>query len=360
MTNLADSIELTECLRYADRAIAEQPFTNWEPMGRLPALLVSEGFEERSLGILQILARRGVRLPRLVIGRYANDVDLNKKYRARFGELAEAVAPRAWIVVENHDNGDWVRQALEAIAEPAVALDITGLSSRAIFGALDALSCAKADAALMYSEAAHYWPSVEDWVEIEKERTPEFRSANALADRADESDWLYSGRNFHVDLIESHEGYDVAGTTALVAFLPFKAGRLAAVMSHAEYSEYVFIAGRPRLPANLWRLDALKRINGVVTREWPVVEMSTFGYREVLRQMAALLFSSDSISHRCDIHLAPMGSKLQTIASWALSRITHAVTMVTGTPSRYFPDKYSKGIGASWFFPFVRPDSGNH
>ncbi|MBI3408587.1 MAG: hypothetical protein HY040_09555 [Planctomycetes bacterium] len=306
---MADSIELTECLRYIDRAIDEQPFADWKPAGRLPALIIPEGFEERSLGILQSLARRGARLPRIVIGRYVKDVDINKKHRARFEELAEELAPRAWVVIENHDNGDWVRQALQAIPETAVALDITGLSSRAVFGALDALSCADAAATLMYSEAAHYWPSVEDWQDIERERSLDYRTATALADRADESDWLYSGRNFHVDLIEGHEGYDVAGTSALVAFLPFKAGRLAAVMSHAEYSEYVFIAGRPRLPANLWRLDALKRINGVATREWPVVEMSTFGYREALRQMAALLFGSDSISHRCDIHLAPMAAR---------------------------------------------------
>jgi len=356
MTNMADSIELTECLRYASRAKEEQLFTDWVPGGRLPALIVAEGFEERSLGILQSFADRGAQLPRIVIGRYAKDVDLNKKHRARFEELAEQLAPHAWVVIENHGKGDWVRQALAEIAEPEVALDITGLSTLALFGALDALSGASVNATLMYSEAAHYWPSVKDWRDIERERSPDHRSETALADRADDSDWLYSGRNFHVDLIEGHEGYDVAGTTALVAFLPFKAGRLAAVMSHAEYSEYMFIAGKPRLPANLWRLDALKRINGVAAREWPFVEMNTFGYREALKQMAALLFGPDSISHRCDIHLAPMGSKLQTVASWALSCITHAVTMVTGTPSRYFPDKYSKGIGASWVFPFVRPD----
>ena len=37
------------------------------------------------------------------------------------------------------------------------------------------------------------------------------------------------------------------------------------------------------------------------------------------------------------MHVAPMGSKLQTLACWALSRITRALTMVTGVPARYFP-----------------------
>jgi hypothetical protein len=356
MRDLANSIELTECLRYADRAVDEQPFVNWEPGDQPPALLIPEGFEERSLGILQSLAQRGIRIPRILIGRYMKDGDLNKKYRERFEARAEELAPHAWDVIENHDNGIWVQDALKRISEPAVALDITGLSSRGIFGALDALSCAHVDATIMYTEAAHYWPNRKDWEEIKMELSPDYSNASELADRADESEWLYSGRNFHVGLIEGHEGYDVAGTTALVAFLPFNAGRLAAVMSHAEYSEYLFIAGKPRLPANTWRLDALKQINSVATREWQVIEMGTFGYRDALTQMATLLFSSGSLSHRCDIHLAPMGSKLQTIATWALSRITRAVTMVTGTPSRYFPERYSEGIGAAWVFPFIRPN----
>jgi hypothetical protein len=322
---------------------------------------VPEGFEERSLGVLQNLARRRLRIERILIGRYIRDDDLNKKYRAQFEALAQELAPHAWEVVDNYDNGLWIQEALKKIPEPAVALDITGLSSRGLFGALDALSSANLDATIMYSEAAHYWPNLEDWQQITMELSPDYAGGGELADRADQYEWLYSGRDFHIDLIEGHEGYDVAGTTALVAFLPFKAGRLAAVMSHAEYSEYMFIAGRPRLPANIWRLDALRQINGIATREWSVVEMSTFGYRDALTQLATVLFSSETdlgrapLSHRCDIHLAPMGSKLQTIASWALSRLTRAVTMVTATPRRYFPEKYSEGVGSSWFFPFLRP-----
>ena len=204
----------------------------------------------------------------------------------------------------------------------------------------------------MYSEAAEYWPKQQNW----KELSPDYGNADDLADRTDESEWLYSGRNFHVELVRGHEGYDVAGSSALVAFLPFKAARLAAVMSHADYSQYLFIAGRPRLAENFWRLEALKQINRVVTRDWSVAEMSTFGYRDALKQMANLLFSSDALSNRCDLHVAPMGSKLQTIACWALSRITRAVTILTGIPSRYFPRKYSEGIGACWVFPFARPD----
>lgn len=355
MTAAPNSIELEECLRYAELAQGETSLADWFTDSKQPVLVLAEGFEERSLGILERLAARQVRVPAVIIGRYRKDADLNARHRARFEALAEALAPGTWQVLENADDGGWVREAISRVRGLRVALDITGLSSRGLFGALDELASAPHDVTIMYSEAAQYWPKRTDWEQIRRESSPEYLSYDQLAYRADESKWLYSGRHFHVELIRGHEGYDVAGTSALVAFLPFKAARLAAVMNHAEYSQYLFIAGMPRLAENQWRLEALREFNRAVTKEWPIVEMSTFGYRHALQQLAELLFSSDSLSTRCDIHMAPMGSKLQTIACWALSRITRALTMVTSVPTSYFPKAYSEGVGDSWFFPFHRP-----
>ena len=154
MTSLVSSIELSECLRYADLAVAEQAFCHWEPGDQPPTLLVPEGFEERSLGVLQSFENRHIRVPRIVIGRYVKDPDLNKHYRTRFEALAHELAPGAWEVIENHDNGVWVQEALDRVQEPTVALDITGLSSRGLFGALDALSASDRDAMILYSSQA--------------------------------------------------------------------------------------------------------------------------------------------------------------------------------------------------------------
>jgi hypothetical protein len=265
------------------------------------------------------------------------------------------LAPGSWDVIENHDDGMWVQKALAGVDEPRIALDITGLSNRGVFGALDAVSSwPDMGAMVVYSEPSVYWPRAREWERFKKELAPGCQKDD-VADWADQSEWLYSGRNFHVELIPNHEGYDVAGSTALIAFLPFKRGRLAAVMSHAEYSEYVFIAGRPRRPENGWRLEALKEINSQLTKDWPVDEMSTFGYRDALKQLSSRLFSAEGLASRCDVHVAPLGSKLQTVGCWALSRITGAITMVTGIPGRYFPKAYSDGIGTSWVFPFTPP-----
>ena len=127
MLDLADSIELKKCWHYADSAVSEQPIQDWQPSDEVPSLLIAEGFEKRSLGILQNLSRRSIRLPRILIGRYIRDDDLNKKYREQFEVLAQELAPNAWKVIENYDTGIWVSDALKMIPAPSVALDITGL-----------------------------------------------------------------------------------------------------------------------------------------------------------------------------------------------------------------------------------------
>ena len=95
MIDSAHSIELMECFRYAESAVGEQALLNWEPGKQPPALLVPEGFEERSLGVLLNLSRRRIRLPRILIGRYIRDDDLNKRFREQFEALAQELAPNA-------------------------------------------------------------------------------------------------------------------------------------------------------------------------------------------------------------------------------------------------------------------------
>ena len=162
------------------------------------------------------------------------------------------------------------------------------------------------------------------------------------------------GYEHHVELVPGHEGYDASGTgRALVAFLPFKASRLAAVLGDEDYAEKLFIAGKPPSPQLNWRLDALKEINESLTRGARVEEMSTFGYRRTLEGLSNLLLGDDSLLWRYDVHFAALGSKLQTIGSWALSRIVPSITVVTSVPSRYYRNAFSEGIGPTWVFRLI-------
>ena len=348
------SLEQELCQHYLNISNDEQPFDDWIKgrTGRI-GLLAAEGFEKRSLGLLERFAKTNTQLAGLVIGRYTHDIDLNKEHRDRFETLAEMVSPGRWRILENHNDGQWVQSGSDWLDSDHVILDISGISNRGLFGALDAAVGLSRNVLIGYSEANEYWPKKRDWRELEKSLSDNTR----LAEMVDEKPWLFSYEH-RVEIVPGHEGYDGAGAgRALIAFLPFKCARLAAVLGEEDYRDFLFIAGRPRLTKNAWRLDALRQINAPLTREWPVMEMSTFAYRAALRELVSRIFSEESLLCKYDVHLAITGSKLQMVACWVLSRIIRSLTIVTSVPVKYHPEAFSEGIGESWVFRLTAPHS---
>jgi hypothetical protein len=348
------SLEQQLCDDYLHCSEDEQAFDDWIK-GRTSkvGLLVAEGFEERSLGLLERLAKSKIQISGLAIGRYTHDIDLNKQYRERFERLADTVSPGRWRVFDNHNDGEWVQRGLDWLDADDAILDISGISNRGLFGALDAVAGSSRSIFVGYSEAEQYWPKRDHWQELEQGLSDNIR----LAEMVDEQPWLFSHEHM-VEIIPGHEGYDAAGAgRALIAFLPFKCARLAAVLGEEDYRAFLFIAGRPRLAENAWRLDALRKINTSLTRDWPVIEMSTFAYRSALRELASHMFSEASLLRKYDVHLAIMGSKLQLVACWVMSRMVRSLTIVTSVPKKYLPGAYSEGIGSSWIFPLAVPQT---
>jgi hypothetical protein len=279
---------------------------------------------------------------------------LNLRYREQYATLAEAIAPGRWHTVTIGESENWISDVLGSVDTNEIAVDITGLSNRSLFCTLDALSADSRTSFIGYSEAAHYRPKYDEWLALKAEAAEHVSDPSLLAQKMDEREWLYGGEH-RVVHIPGHEGYDVAGACALVAFLPFKPARLAAILARREYSDYLFVAGRPRLPENLWRLEAQKTINASLTKSWAVCDMSTFGYRAAMLELAQPLFSDDGLLHRYDVHLAPLGSKLQTVACWIVSRLCRSLTVLSCVPGRYFPSAFSEGTGNTWYFPFRAP-----
>ena len=346
-----NSLEQAKCAEYLQLTQDEQPLEEYVRGLKSPvSLVVTEGFEERSLGILKNFAASAVNAASVIVSRYALNLDLNRKFRHEFETLARTLSPDNCFFLENYNNGLWLREALLRVNTEDVVVDITGLSNRSLFAALDVAAQSNHRVFLAYSEPERYWPKREDLIELKKQL-----GRRSLEELVDKAEWLF-GYEHHVELVEGHEGYDSPGQgPALVAFLPFKSARLAAVLGQESYSEMLFIAGRPRLDENFWRLEAVKEINRFLTKDWPVVEISTFSFRKTIDQMSNLLLSDPGLLQRYDVHLAILGSKLQTVGCWAISSLLRSVTVVTSRPEKYFPESFSEGIGASSIFELVPP-----
>lgn len=315
------------------------------------AILAAQGFEERSVGFLEMVAERGLRAKDVIIATYSDHRVANNKYRKRFEHAADAVAETKWRRVTSFNDAQWVDRALALTEAEKIILDITGISNRALFNALDAIARSGRCAFIAYTEAGEYWPTYTEWIQLRDHLLP----TEDVGEEMDKRPWLF-GHEHRCELIAGHEGYDSAGSSrAMVAFLHFKAARLAAVLGEEEYAAFVFVAGRPRLQRNQWRLDALKAINANVVRSRQTFEMDTFGYRNALRQLSDILFSNPGVMRHYDVHMASMGSKLQEVSCWIASCLLQSITLVASVPTKYYPKAFSNGIGAKWTFPLLLP-----
>jgi len=351
MTPLESSLEARLCQDFLTRTEDEASLDliSAESLAET-ALFAVEGFEERSVGVLEMLANKAC-VSELVIARYDEHRGPNTKFRKRFDRAARKLAPSHWRTVHNTNDGSWFLQELSNIKSTRILFDITGASNRSLFGLLDAAVSSGREVLIAYSEAGEYWPTQNDWRTLRRELV----APDDLARVVDEKPWLF-GYQHRCELVKGHEGYDSAGSArSLVAFLPFKPARLASVIGEEEYSAFVYVAGRPRLPENEWRLKALIEINADLTRGQRVLTMDTFGYRKAFKQLTDILFVEPALLNNFDVHLAPLGSKLQVVACWALSSIIRSVTVVTSVPLKYFPEAFSEGIGERWVVRLVAP-----
>jgi hypothetical protein len=338
---------------YLERSVDEQSISNIVSNDFTNSVFVLiEGFEERSIGIAETLASSGCQFKACIIGTYQNGNPANSRYHERAESAARALAKKNIFIAKINSEGDWLTEILKKIEHTSVVLDITGLSTRSLFGALDAVSVSSKTILITYSEANRYWPTASDWSAI-KNSLVEFKT---VADVVDDAPWLF-GHAHSVELIANHEGYDSpAANTMLLAFLPFKRARLAAIVSNHDYEKSIFIAGKPRLQENGWRLEALLEINRGIIKSWRLEEMSTFGYRKALSQMFELTLSENSnLLLKHNVHLGLLGSKLQDVGCWIYSTLVPSVAVITSVPNEYFPDSFSEGIGKQWGFPLARP-----
>jgi hypothetical protein len=306
--------------------------------------------------MLEKIAQRNLKIPTCIIAQYSKKKkdDPNYKYSDIFDKYGNAISNGNLIKAKIEHTGKWIAEEIEKIGKENIILDITGFSNSLLFGVLDAISIYDRPFYIAYTEAGEYWPKKSDWYKIEADLNK--TDPGLLSDTIDSKPWLYSNDN-SVKMIAGHEGYDTAGyKRALIGFLTFKCARLASILMPGNYSYYHFINGVPRLAENEWRSEALMKINYPIIDSWPISRISTFGYRNTAAELTKLFFSEDdSFLTNYNVSLALLGSKLQTVGCWIISRICNSITIVTSVPTEYYPKAFSDGIGQSWVFPLRKP-----
>ena len=348
-------IEYEICNQYIQDSRPEVDLIKWLSNQDSPLdVVIFQGFEERSLGLLQILAKKQNRIETLIIHRYKAKKlhDPNRRLDNKVKDYIEKIRPNFCSFHEIDERVKLV-DSLKGTSSETCVLDITGLSRYLLFSFLDQATELGREVFIAYTEPEKYWPQKDDYEKIINELSD--KTPSEVAKVIDSQPWLYSWEH-EIKTIDNHDGYDIAGyPRILIGFLTFKCARIASIVKDHVYSDYIFISGKPRLEENFWHNEARKKINESLINSWPVVEINTFGYRDTIRELTNILFGDKLVLERYNVSITPLGSKLQTVACWVISRICRSITFVTSAPKNYFEKAYSENLGESWVFPLLKP-----
>ena len=196
---------------------------------------------------------------------------------------------------------------------------------------------------IIYSEAAVYYPSKEEY-----ERNATLWEEESLLG-------LERGIGYVRPSID-HPGDALDPLPdSLILFPRLKGDRSKAVISFVDPSllqnpgdKVIWIPGVPHLDQDRWRLDAVKKINGIGenTRH---SEISTFDYKYTLQCLERL---HDELSEKSRITLSPLGSKMQTLGTALFCYMHHDVRVILSSPKEYNAAHYSEGCKAVWKIDF--------
>lgn len=312
--------------------------------------LCALGFEPRCLTLPSRLKDAGYKARRARYFKYATNLDDNAVNLPELECHLRGIAPNVEpLEADAPDFPTRLRALLELVMNetsakpPRITLDISVTANRLLLRCMKVLLEYDICARIIYSEAEVYHPTKEQY-----EQDPA---------RWEQEDLLGLERGVG-DVMPSidHPGDALDPLPdSLILFPSFKGERSKAVISFVDPSllvspgnKVVWLLGVPHLERNRWRLDAMKRINGI-GQDTPHFEVSTFDYKDTLQRLEGL---HAEMSETHTITLSPLGSKMQALGTALFCYMHPDVRVIFSTPKEYNAAQYSKGCKEVWKIDF--------
>jgi hypothetical protein len=307
-------------------------------------LIVSCGFEDRSLEVLRRYRTEGRALSGVVIFEYepSDKRNRNQELRQLLFDLQIPSEAQLWLKYKRFypDSFEPLSNDLRRFVwrRGRVVLDISGMSRLLIALVLDACKEFEGELMIGYCEAALYHPT-EAVFKVKKKVVKRSASAFLTGDVYD----IVSALPLSTVTMQGH-------ARLMIAFATFNPRELVALLNELSVQHLILIEGRPHLEKDLWRLKATQELNARVDEFITVdhVIAGTFDYRETLRELVAA-YSTYGETHR--ILLAPIGSKLQTVAAFLSCQIWPDVQIVYPVAKSFFTE-YTEGVASVWQIRF--------
>lgn len=226
---------------------------------------------------------------------------------------------------------------------PSISFDISACSSRLLLLVLKVLFEFNINLRILYSEAAIYHPTRDEYTENPEKWTSEegFGLTKGVGKVIPSSEHPGNRR----DLLPE----------AIVVFPTFKPERTKAVITEVDESilsrpgdRIIWIIGVPHLTEDYWRAEAMREINKIddSARSY---EVSTFDYKKTIERLERIYGTWDCKYH---VTISPLGSKMQSLGIALFWYMRQDVSIVFAIPKEFNALQYSEGCKATWKIAF--------
>lgn len=312
----------------------------------LDGIVVAAGFEDRAFAALS--RSRFKPDARCVLIRFLNDVPDNDQVFRRYHDAAAERFPESAISVVDlrHDDPAAMERDLRQVlgqlprATRHLGLDVSGLPAYATCMALKAIRTKRADNPLtvLYTAALEYNPTRAEYDEL-------------IAKSGDEIELIPHSMALEMDQnlqLDSFSGYRSQNAkTCLAIMAGYEAHRANGVVEETNPSLLLLLYGRPGDTSLDWRLDLSRRLHRKFekARRTATETVSTLNFEET---MAALERYYNYLIDDYDLALAPLGSKMQTVAAYLFWERYSETQLMFPMPIGYDPSRSPKGAGTTY------------
>jgi hypothetical protein len=326
-----------------------------------PALLViGAGFEERSRALLNLLRVESIGALLAIV--YRPSLAENCEAEALVEQLTTArdgVGKSAIVECDPSESRKFqqgMQRGLEGcspLAEGEVWVDISGLPMHVICMvlALCRERWVERNLRIIYTEAREYFPTKEEYERAKKRSS--FQNGSELP-RA-----LTSEMDHNV-IPEMFSGFAVReAPTCLILQAGYERHRSEGVVDQINPNKLVIVYPRPARQSLQWRVLMARGLHASLagTRQVSEEEVQTLGVGDSLDLITTyyeMLFDNHNIV------IAPIGSKMQTVAAFLAWERFRDIQIVYPVPVSYLPRRFSRGVGTTFWLrlPSLRADRG--
>ena len=308
-------------------------------------LITAAGFESRSAVVFD--ESINMELRNVIVMKYENELKENlEKYESIINKASDKNHCQLEVVnfsiSKVHFMDTSIKKAVQNIGSRSAStyyLDVSGMPTYVICLFMKVLRASKPlnKLIILYTEAEEYYPTEEEYI----------NSAKKYGSLALEKLERYMSSEMSDNLIlDCFSGYPISkDQTCLFLYCGYEVHRSKGVIDNINPNKLVAIYGKPGREDLNWRLRMSKEIHqGIVEEKVRAEEVaSTLSVKEnlkLLHQYYDILYDSHNIC------VAPICSKMQTVATYLLWEEFRDVQLLFPVPVEFHPKRYSRGAGS--------------